>query len=155
MKSLLSTFLVLIFLLSCKNDKIPNENHIMEVVSSEKSLVGVWELVGFYNYKDNKIADSFMSSDSFRQIKIYTPTKVMWSRLNGLDSTDWFGYGDYKITDTTLTETIYYGSNSMNKAIEKSNEFNFGLILNETTYSQIVYNEYGDRVLAENYIRKE
>ncbi|MGA1227424.1 MAG: hypothetical protein ACO3VF_09385 [Tamlana sp.] len=54
-------------------------------------------------------------------------------RLNRLYSTDWFGYGDYKIIDSTLREIIVYGYNSMNKAIERSNEFNFELILNGET----------------------
>jgi len=154
MKSVFYLCLAVLFLSSCKNNKHPKELKIKELIK-EKTIEGVWELVGFYNYKDNKIVDSFMSNDTYRQIKIYTPTKVMWSRLNGLDSTDWFGYGDYKTTDSTLTETIYYGSNSMNKAIEKSNKFNFELILNGTTYSQVYFNDEGDRVLAENYIRIE
>lgn len=96
-----------------------------------------------------------MSSESYKQIKIYTPTKVMWSRLNKLDSTDWFGYGDYKITDSTLTEVIVYGSNTMNQAIKTNNTFNFELILNEDTFNQIELDENGDRILSENYIRLE
>ncbi|GAA4818609.1 hypothetical protein [Litoribaculum gwangyangense] len=126
-----------------------------ETTINNPSLEGVWQMVGYYNYQDNEIIDSFMSSDNYKQIKIYTPTKVMWSRLNKLDSTDWFGYGDYKITDSTLTETIVYGSNSMNKAIERSNIFNFELILNDSTYNQIELDENGDRILSENYIRIE
>lgn len=154
MKFLSTTFLVIFFLFSCKNDKIPDQIHTDDN-TIKNSLVGVWQMVGYYNYNDNKITDSFMSSDSYKQIKIYTPTKVMWSRLNKQDSTDWFGYGDYKVIDSTLSETIVYGSNSMNKAIEKNNVFNFELILNKDTYHQIELDENGDRILSENYIRIE
>lgn len=152
MKFLCSTFLVALLLLSCKNDKMQEK---ADIVDKKPTLEGAWQMVGYYNYHDNKIADSFMSSESYKQIKIYTPTKVMWSRLNRQDSTDWFGYGDYKITDSTLQEIIVYGSNSMNKAIEKNNEFNFELILKEDKFSQIELDEFGDRILAENYIRLE
>lgn len=152
MKFLCSTFLVALLLISCKNDKMQEKT---DVVDKKLTLEGAWQMVGYYNYHDNKIADSFMSSESYKQIKIYTPTKVMWSRLNRQDSTDWFGYGDYKITDSTLQEIIVYGSNSMNKAIEKNNEFNFELMLGEDKFSQIELDEFGDRILAENYIRLE
>lgn len=155
MKLFFTTFLVALLFISCKNDSASGQNDTAEVKEDKPSLVGVWQMVGYYNYQDNKIVDSFMSSDNYKQIKIYTPTKVMWSRLNRLDSTDWFGYGDYKIIDNTLRETIVYGSNSMNKAIERSNEFNFELILNGDTYNQIELDENGDRILSENYIRIE
>ncbi|WP_142786440.1 hypothetical protein [Changchengzhania lutea] len=154
MKTLFSCLLAAILLISCKNDKTP-ETSESAVIDKKPSLEGVWQMVGYYNYMDNKITDSFMSSDTYKQIKIYTPTKVMWSRLNKQDSTDWFGYGNYKITDSTLRETIVYGSNSMNKAIEKNNEFKFELVVNENTFNQIELDENGDRILSENYIRIE
>lgn len=155
MKTIFSAFLILLMFYSCKNNTTKEDNSASNENPKKHSLEGVWQMVGYYNYQDNKIADSFMSSDSYKQIKIYTPTKVMWSRLNKQDSTDWFGYGDYKITDSTLTEIIVYGSHSMNKAIEKNNQFNFELILNENTFHQIELDENGDRILSENYIRLE
>ena len=154
MKFLSTTLLVALLLISCKNDKMADNQNVVEK-HNKHSLVGVWQMVGYYNYNDNKITDSFMSSDTYKQYKIYTPTKVMWSRLNKQDSTDWFGFGDYKITDSTLTETLVYGSNSMKKAIDRNNEFRFELILNENTFNQIELDENGDRILAENYIRIE
>lgn len=155
MKLFYSTCLSAIFIVSCKNDKIKTSLTSTDNIENIKSIEGVWQMVGYYNYQDNKVVDSFMSSDNYKQIKIYTATKVMWSRLNRLDSTDWFGYGDYKITDDLLTETIVYGSNSMNKAIEKNNAFNFELIIGNKTYYQIELDENGDRILSENYIRIE
>ncbi|WP_345272463.1 hypothetical protein [Flaviramulus aquimarinus] len=154
MRYFFTYFIVALILISCKNDKML-DNKVTIENNDKHSLVGVWQMVGYYNYLDNKVSDSFMSSDTYKQIKIYSPNKVMWSRLNKQDSTDWFGYGNYKTTDSTLVETIVYGSNSMNKAIEKSNEFHFELILNENTFNQIELDENGDRILAENYIRIE
>lgn len=154
MRFFFTTVLIALLLVSCKNDKALEKKD----VSSEKekhSLVGVWKMVGYYNYQDNKVSDSFMSNERYQQIKIYSPSKVMWSRLNRIDSTDWFGYGDYKITDSTLVESLVYGSNTMKPAIETNNVFSFELILNGDTFSQISIDENGDRVLAENYIRIE
>lgn len=155
MKFLHTTILIVFFLTSCKNDKMSDSKKVVENQEKKSTLVGVWQMVGYYNYHDNEIVDSFMSSDSYKQIKIYTPTKVMWSRLNKQDSTDWFGFGNYKITDSTLTETLVYGSNSMNKTIEKNNEFNFELVINDNTFNQIELDENGDRILSENYVRIE
>ncbi|MCF7561667.1 hypothetical protein L3X39_13550 [Sabulilitoribacter multivorans] len=154
MRFFFTTVLIALLLVSCKNDKALEKKD----VSPEKekhSLVGVWKMVGYYNYQDNKVSDSFMSNERYQQIKIYSPSKVMWSRLNRIDSTDWFGYGDYKITDSTLVESLVYGSNTMKPAIETNNVFSFELILNGDTFSQISIDENGDRVLAENYIRIE
>ena len=152
MRLLCTVFFIALLFTSCKNDKM-QESAV--VADSKQTLEGVWQMVGFYNYQDNKVSDSFMRSDSYNQIKIYTPTKVMWSRLNKLDSTDWFGFGNYKITDSSLHEVIVYGSNSMNKAIEVNNEFNFELILNGDTFSQVSLDDNGDRIIAENYVRIE
>jgi hypothetical protein len=154
MKFLSTTVLIALLLISCKNDKPLETTDVSENIEKH-SLEGVWKMVGYYNYQDNKVSDSFMSNEKYQQIKIYSPTKVMWSRLNRIDSTDWFGYGDYKITDSTLTESLVYCSNSMKPAIERNNNFSFELILNEDTFSQISLDENGDRVLAENYVRVE
>lgn len=154
MKTIITSLLILLVFVSCKDQKDTNTT-IAKTDINKHTLVGVWEMKGYYNYNNNKIVDSFLSSDQYRQIKIYTPTKIMWSRLNTLDSTDWFGYGDYKTTDSTLTETISYGSNSMNKVIKNSNTFNFELVLNENTFYQIELDENGDRILSENYKRIE
>ncbi|WP_052823403.1 hypothetical protein [Neotamlana sedimentorum] len=156
MRLFITAALVFCLIFSCKTDS-KNQHIDAQAAKKQHTLIGVWEMVGYYNYRNNKILDSFMSSDSYKQIKIYTPTKVMWSRLNKLDSTDYFGYGDYKTTDSTLHENLVFGSNVVNKFIDgdHGHHFYFELELDKNKFSQIELDENGDRILAENYMRIE
>jgi len=156
MKSSLIICCVIVFLVSCKNDKpegaYPVTNHNE---TKTTSLEGTWELVGFYNYIDNKVADSFKTRDGYRQVKMYTPTKVMWSKHVPTDSTEWFGYGSYKVEDGHLTEVLDYGSEMMSKIIQERKEFIYELHLKSNRFSQIEIDEDGNRIYSENYQRIE
>ena len=124
-------------------------------LSDDLTLEGVWELVSFYNYGNDSKIDTIMSSKSYRQIKMYSKTKVMWSRFVESDSTDWFGYGTYTNTNTSLSEALDYGSKSMNPVISERESFNFDLILEKDKFTQIEMDEDGNPLIAENYIRIE
>jgi len=151
MKTLLIAFLVIISFISCNNPK-SNSN----VIPDDKlTLEGTWELTSYYNYEDNKISDSFGLSEGTRQVKMYTPTHVMWARKVPSDSTEFFGFGEYKITDSSLVETLEYGSAFMNQAIKENLEFPFELILDKDKFIQIDLDEDGNRIFSENYIRIE
>ncbi len=151
MKNILISFLVVIAFISCNTT-----NKKAEVQAEEKlTLEGTWELVSYYNYQDNKITDSFGVSAGTRQVKMYTPTHVMWARRVPTDSTEFFGFGKYSITDTSLVETLDYGSSFMNKAIEEEIEFPFELEVEKDRFIQIDLDEDGNRIFSENYIRIE
>ncbi|MCK7591800.1 hypothetical protein M0G43_14520 [Subsaxibacter sp. CAU 1640] len=156
MKSSLIACCVIFLLISCKDDKqegaYPVTNHSE---TDSTSLEGTWELIGFYNYIDNKVADSFKTRDGYRQVKMYTPTKVMWSKHVPTDSTEWFGYGSYKVEDGHLTEVLDYGSEMMSKIIQERKEFIYELHLKENRFSQIEIDEDGNRIYSENYQRIE
>jgi len=147
--------LAIIVLTSCKEKQttdtssMNNENHL--------NLVGTWELISRYNYIDNKVADSFGLGEGYRQVKIYTPTKVMWSRMRPADSSEWFGYGSYEINaaQDTLMEVLDYGSTMMSKVIDEEKEFKFELQLKKNSFIQIELDDDGNRVISENYIRIE
>jgi hypothetical protein len=119
------------------------------------TLEGTWELISRYNYVDNKVSDSFGLAEGYRQVKMYTPTKVMWSRKRPADSTEWFGYGSYEVnTDRDiLMEVLDYGSVMMSEIIEEEKEFIFELNLKENSFIQIELDDEGNRVISENYIR--
>lgn len=151
MKNLLIAFLVIFALTSCENSKKNTEAKNEE----KPSLEGTWELTSYYNYKDNKISDSFGLSPGYKQIKMYTPTHVMWARKVPSDSLEYFGFGTYKITDTSLVEMLDYGSKMMNQAIEENIEFPFELQLGKNSFIQIDLDEDGNRIFSENYIRIE
>lgn len=152
MKSILF-ILCLMCLTSCKNNSDSDVN--MKTNSEELTMNGVWKLASYYNYKDNQIVDTIKASEDYKQIKIYTKSKVMWSRYKEADSVDWFGYGDYFIKEDSLTEILDFGSKSMNKAIKEQKRFVFELKLNQNKFSQVQIDEEGNPIYAENYERIE
>ena len=146
-------FLVFILLSSCKDKEVSDKN----LNTDKLSIEGTWELISRYNYIDNKVVDSFGLGEGYRQVKMYTPTKVMWSRMRPADSSEWFGYGSYEINENgdKLTEILDYGSVMMSKIIEEEKEFTFELILKKDAFIQIELDDEGNRVISENYIRIE
>lgn len=147
-------FLALILLSSCKEKGMVDKdlNH-----DNKLTLEGTWELISRYNYVDNKVSDSFGLAEGYRQVKMYTPTKVMWSRKRPADSTEWFGYGSYELNENKdrLTEVLDYGSIMMSQIIEEEKEFVFELDLKQNSFIQIEIDDDGNRVISENYIRIE
>ncbi len=154
MKSSLLALLIITLFVSCKNDK---EDMAYPVTKRDvtQSLNGTWELSSFYNYVDNKVSDSFNPVNGYRQVKMYTQTKVMWSKHVPSDSTEWFGYGSYKIEGNNLMEVLDYGSKMMSKIIQERKEFVYELDVKKNKFSQIEIDEEGNRIYSENYRRIE
>jgi hypothetical protein len=149
-------FLAFFFLTSFKAKDmtvIEQKNNSAE----DPTLEGTWELISRYNYKNNSVVDTFYVAESYRQVKMYSASKVMWSRKMRSDSTEWFGFGTYKLntTNDTLTEVLDYGSSVMSKLIEEQGEFVFELQLTGNTFVQIEFDQDGNRVISENYSRIE
>lgn len=148
--------LLLLFTFSACNEQkksIPNaESHMQE---QAMKLNGTWEMIGYYNYVDNKIVDSFQTNNGFRQVKMYTDHKVMWSKNIPADSSEWFGYGNYNYNENELKETLEYGSEMMRKIIEEKKEFKYELQLEKDKFSQIEVDDQGNRIYSENYKRIE
>jgi len=148
---------MLTFVFSCK-DAAENEKTVntqTEQNESPNGLKGTWELTGFYNYKDNIVVDSFQMNPEFRQLKMYTNTKVMWCKHRPADSSEWFGYGTYNYDGDRLTEILDFGSAVMDEVIEEKKEFIFELDLNPNAFQQIELDEDGNRIYSENYKRVE
>lgn len=121
----------------------------------ETSIQGTWELKDFYYYDDNKIIDTVGATDGYRQIKMYTNDRVMWTRYVPKDSVEWFGYGKYSVSKDQLIETLEYGSESMMEVIDTLRIFKFELEYTDNSYSQISTDAEGNRIFSENYIRIE
>jgi hypothetical protein len=150
--------MILLLAFSCKNEpKNDIEPTVIETESkvNNNGLKGTWELIGFYNYKDNKVVDSFKTSDNSRQLKMYTDTKVMWSKHKPADSSEWFGYGTYSYKEDMLTEILDFGSAVMDEVIAEKKEFKFELQLQPNHFQQIELDEDGNRIYSENYVRVE
>lgn len=151
--------MLLLFALSCKNEAKSTEetNSSSNTELNEKLgiLKGTWELTGFYNYKDNVVVDSFKMNPEFRQLKMYTETKVMWCKHRPADSSEWFGYGTYKYDGDQLTEVLDFGSAVMDEVIAEKKQFVFDLDLYPNKFQQIELDEEGNRIYSENYVRVE
>ncbi len=148
MKKLFALGFLMLFLVSAT---LPTKDNSK---TTKPSIEGTWELVSFYNYVDGvTISDTIPTTDGYRQIKMFYNGKVMWTRYVPSDSAEWFGYGSYQITDSTLTEKLEYMSASMKKIANTDMEWNLELVLGKDTYSQIFTDEDGNRINAENYKR--
>lgn len=118
-------------------------------------LQGVWELQDQYFYENGEVTDTMASMHGYRQVKMYSHSKIMWTRYNPTDSLEWFGYGSYKIVDGWLEETIEYGSNPMMAAIDTITVFRFELEFGDNTFKQIAMDDEGQRYFSENYKKIE
>lgn len=155
----LKLFLILIntcLFISCQNQQEKTEIINDTTVKTQPlSLEGTWELVSFHNYQGNVAIDTFETDDEQTQIKIYTKSHFMWSKKVPNGNDEWHGFGTYVQTDSTLSETIKYGSAAMQNLISNSDQFFYQLILEKDTYSQIVTDDEGYRIYSENYRRIE
>ncbi|TXE19951.1 hypothetical protein ES692_01440 [Psychroserpens burtonensis] len=148
------TFIILFALLfSCKENTTIVKEAVEVAIVEEPSLEGTWEMIGLYNYKNNEVVDSFKTREGNRQIKMYTKSKVMWSKLVPADSTEYFAYGAYSLNDSILKETLDYGSKTMNLVIGKRRDYIFKIVLEKDKFSQIEIDEDGDKIYSENYKR--
>lgn len=134
-----------------KNSIAPVENKIDH---KKTSIVGTWERTSFSNYSGDEV-HSFQSSVENKHIKIFTNSKVIWCRNNAADSTEWFGFGNYKLTDTLLTETLEFGSKSMQVPKDSVSVYEFTFKLTDDTFSQIQFDSEGHPIFSENYVRVE
>ena len=117
------------------------------------SLEGTWELINRYNYDDNQVSDTLPNVNGYRQIKIFSKGKVMWTRHSPDDPAEWFGYGSYSNTENKLKEQLEFGSATMMGIRDTVQVFEFELLLDEDNYSQISIDGEGNRSFSENYRR--
>ncbi|MEX0273706.1 MAG: hypothetical protein AB3N16_04940 [Flavobacteriaceae bacterium] len=146
MKKLFIVLAIALLIMSFAMNTSPYQNEPL-------SIEGTWELVSHYNYDGETIADTVYPTDGYRQIKMYYNGKVMWTRYVPTDSVEWFGYGSYSITDTSLTEQLEYMSSSMRKVANPDMIWTMRLQLEKNRYSQIFTDADGIPVNSENYRR--
>lgn len=146
MKKLLSLLFLMLLLVSAT--KLASPEPLIK-----PSIEGTWELVSHCNYDNNEIIDTLPTADGYRQIKMYYNGKVMWTRYVPTDSVEWFGYGSYKTTDSSLTESLEYMSASMRKIADTLSVFPFELQIDGENYRQISLDADGNRTFSENYRR--
>lgn len=146
MKKILGLVLLMLFLVSATKWASPKPE-------SFHSIEGTWELESFYSFDGQDITDTIPKADGYRQVKMYSRGKIMWTRYVPDEPNGRFGYGSYRITENELIETIEYGDDGMMKALDTMRNFTFELILKDNTFSQITLDEEGNRTSSENYKR--
>jgi hypothetical protein len=156
-KYLLILAMMPLLIFSCKeNSKVEMaEKNDLKANTNTNTLEGAWKLVSYLNFGQDGSVDTIPSSDTNKQIKMYSATKVMWSRSRISDSIDWFAYGDYKVENGVLTEILDYGSKSMNDVIKDKTKFVFDVDISENEFSQTELDSAGHPILGEYYIRLE
>lgn len=147
MKKLLGLVFLMLILISS------TEFTSSKLQTNADSLEGTWELMNRFNYDEGNVTDTILNTNGYRQIKIYSKGKVMWTRHSPDDPVEWFGYGSYKNTTNVLEEKLEYGSKTMMKVLDTVNIFKFELQIEKNNYSQISLDENGNRTFSENYIR--
>lgn len=119
------------------------------------NLEGVWELQHQFLFDHNEVSDTVPNQNGYRQVKIYSKGKVMWTRYDPADKNEWFGYGTYTIKDNMLEERLEYASGPMMKIIDTTEVFKFELVIDKKSYQQIALNKDGSYFNSENYRRIE
>lgn len=137
----------------CNND-VKQTNTVKQKENKELlTLEGAWEIDSYINYRGDGKVDTINSSNEIKQMKMFSKTKVMWSKLREWDSLDWFGVGDYTYKDGILIETLEYGSKPMRNRIASKEPFDFDIIINENSFTQIETDSMGNPIYAETYHR--
>lgn len=130
---------------------------VSDFINSEEkyNLEGVWDLQNQFLYENNEVSDTVVNQNGYRQVKIYSKGKVMWTRYDPADQNEWFGYGTYTIKDNILEERLEYASGTMMKIIDTTDVFKFELVMGKDSYQQIALNKDGSYSNSENYKRIE
>ncbi|WP_035335534.1 hypothetical protein [Dokdonia sp. PRO95] len=119
------------------------------------SLEGVWELENQQMYENGMLSEMLPNENGYRQVKMYSKGKVMWTRNDPSDSNEWFGYGTYTVADGFLEERLEYASGPMMNIVDTTQIFRFELVMGANSYQQIQLDEDGHRAEGESYIRIE
>jgi hypothetical protein len=146
MKKLIGLIFLMLFLVSSTN--------VTPLKSLKNaSLEGTWELVNRFNYDGINVTDTLPNINGYRQVKIYSKGKVMWTRYSPDDPSEWFGYGSYSNSTDNLEEQLEFGSETMMKIQDTVQVFQFELQLDKDSFKQITVDEEGNKISSENYKR--
>ncbi len=124
-------------------------------INEKITLEGVWELQNQQMYENGVVSEIMENENGYRQVKMYSKGKIMWTRNDPSDSNEWFGYGTYTIKNGMLEERLEYASGPMMKVVDTTQVFRFELIIGKKGYQQIQLDEDGNRSHGESYMRVE
>lgn len=114
---LLVAIVLFTFCIACnqQSDEGASSNNIRVVDPVE----GVWERTNHYWVLDD---DTIYADEVGVQHKIYFDGYVMWTADPGTDSSEWHGYGTYRLSNDTLIEKLSSMSLPMKVAMGSEDE---------------------------------
>jgi hypothetical protein len=89
------------FCIACNQQS--DEGASVKDVRSVDPVEGVWELTNHYWILDD---DTIYADEIGVQHKIYFDGYVMWTSDPATDSSEWHGYGTYRLNNDTLIEKL-------------------------------------------------
>ncbi len=106
-------------------------------------LEGVWELTGHYWVLDD---DTIYADEIGVQHKIYFDGYVMWTSDPAPDSSEWHGYGTYRLSNDTLIEKLSSMSLPLKAAMGSEDEALLKIEYDQDFYKQTMEQVFRDTV---------
>ena len=115
-------------------------NETLELIDP---MEGVWEQTNYYFLANG---DTIFTSDTRVQHKIYLDGYIMWTADPAPDSSEWHGYGTYRLKNDTLFERLLSMSMPMKAQMESDDEAILIIEYDENSFKQMIEQEYNDTV---------
>jgi hypothetical protein len=133
------------FCIACNQQS--DEGASTEDVRSVDPIEGVWELTGRYWVLDD---DTIYADEIGVQHKIYFDGYVMWTSDPGPDSSEWHGYGTYRLSNDTLVEKLSSMSLPLKIAMGSEDEVLLKIEYDFNFYKQAMEQEFRDTIYKYN-----
>ena len=104
---------------------------------------GVWELTNRYWVIED---DTIYPDDVGVQHKIYFDGYVMWTADPGTDSSEWHGYGTYRLSNDTLIEKLSSMSLTMDEMMGSEDEAMLIIEYDKNYYKQEIEQVFRDTI---------
>ena len=129
------------FCIACnqQSDEGASSKNIRDVDPVE----GVWELTNRYWVMED---DTIYADEVGVQHKIYFDGYVMWTADPGSDSSEWHGYGTYRLSNDTLIEKLSSMSLPMKVAMGSEDDALLKIEYDENFYKQEMAQMFRDTI---------
>ena len=107
-------------------------------------IEGVWELSSRYWYLDDDTLYADPPNGTIH--KIYFDGYMMWTLEPGADSSEWHGFGTYRISNDTLIEKLLSMSLPLQQAMGTDEEAVLTIEYGEDFYKQTMDQEFRDTI---------
>ena len=129
------------FCIACNQQS--DEGASTKDVGSVDPIEGVWELNSRYWVRD----DDTIYADYVGVVhKIYFDGYVMWISDPGPDSSEWYGYGTYRLSNDMLVEKLSSMSLPMKVEMGLKDDYSYKIAYDLDFYKQAMDKEFRDTI---------